>query len=235
LALTGAGAVVGALLIGLLASLVSLAWLGALVGLAIGAGAVTWLVRHADERVLATIGAVPVPDGAEPRLRNLVDGLCVSNGLPVPHLSTVDDPGINCLSVGRSPAGTTLVITRGMLDTFDRMQLEGVVARQLAQVKSGETHLGTVVMPFAGVAPSLVAKAIPQRYDLLADLEGVGLTRYPPGLTTALERARGATRVASAPRASSHLWLGDPDPAGGEPAGIAHSPIDERIATLQEL
>lgn len=225
----------GALLIGLLASLAGLAWLGALVGLTAGAGIVTWLVRQADARILAAIGAVPVPEGGEQRLRNLVDGLCVSNGLPVPHLSVVDDPGMNCLSVGRSPAGTTLVVTRGMLDTFDRIQLEGVVARQLAQVKSGETHLGTVVVPFAGLVPTLVARAIPQRYDLLADLEGVGLTRYPPGLTAALECARGSTRVASASRSSSHLWLGDPDPAGGEPAGIAHSSIDERIATLQEL
>lgn len=222
-------------MLGLLAALAGVAWLGALVGLVVGAGLVTWLVRTADARVLRALGAAPIPTGAEPRLRNLVDGLCVSNGLPVPSLSVVDDTGINCLTVGRTADTSTLVFTRGLLDTLDRIQLEGVVARQLAVVKSGEAHLGTVLTPFAGVAPALVARAIPPRYDLLADLEGVGLTRYPPGLTSALERARGSSRVASAPRTSSHLWLDDPHPDGGEPAGVAHSPIDERIATLQEL
>jgi heat shock protein HtpX len=227
--------VLGALLLGLLAALAGVAWLGALVGAAGGALIVTWLVRQADARILAALDAVPIPSGAESRLRNLVDGLCVSNGLPVPALSVVEDPGLNCLTVGRTPSTSTLVFTRGLLDTLDRIQLEGVVARQLAVVKTGEAHLGTVLTPFAGFAPALVARAIPQRYDLLADLEGVGLTRYPPGLTSALESARGSTRVASAPRSSSHLWLDDPHPAGGEPAGVAHSPIDERIATLQEL
>ncbi len=235
LSLTAAGAVVGALVLALVASLAGVAWLGALVGLLAGAGLVTWLVRRADTSILASIDATVVPAGDEPRLRNLVDGLCVSNGLPVPTLAVVDDATVNCLTIGRSPSSSTVVFTRGLLDTLDRIQLEGVVARHLAVIKSGEAHLGTVLAPFAAFAPSLVARAIPQRYDLLADLEGVGLTRYPPGLTSALERARGNTRVASAPRSSSHLWLDDPHPAGGEPPGVAHSPIDERIATLQEL
>jgi heat shock protein HtpX len=229
------GALACAVVLGALALLVGLAWLGALVGLALGGGLVSWVVRGADTRVLAAVGGVAVPAGDEPRLRNLVDGLCVSNGLPVPHLAVVDEPGMNCMIIGRTPSSSTLVFTRGMLESLDRVQLEGVVARQLAVVKSGEAHLGTVLAPFAALAPGLVAKAIPQRYDLLADLEGVGLTRYPQGLTSALESARGSTRVASAPRTTSHLWLDDPHPAGGEPSGIAHSSIDERIATLQEL
>lgn len=224
----------GALVLGLVGALAGVAWIGAVVGAVAGAAAVLWAVRGADARILAGVGARPLPPGAEPRLANLVDGLCVSNGLPLPTLAVIEDPAVNCLGVGRSADATTLAFTRGLLDGLDRIQLEGVVARQLAQVKSGETHLGTVVAA-VGIVPGLAARAIPPRYDLLADLEGVGLTRYPPGLTSALERARDVTHVATAPRASSHLWLADPTPTGDALAGTVRSPIDERIATLQEL
>lgn len=181
------------------------------------------------------VKATPIPAGQEPRLRNLVDGLCTTSGLPVPELSVVEVASINGLVVGLAPEDTTLVVTRGMLDRLDRIELEGVVARQLASIRRGESALATTLVAVAGVAPGLVARVLPDRYDLRADLDAVGLTRYPPGLTRALEKAREGSAVPHAPRWSSHLWFDDPSPAGGEPPAIAHSPIEERIATLQEL
>ena len=232
---TLAGALVGALVLGAVAALAGIAWLGVLLGAALAAVAVTWVVRTTPSRVLGAVGARPNPAGEQPRLRNLVDGLCVSNGLPVPQLSAVSSPGLNCMAVGRTPDHTTLVVTDAMLEQLDRIELEGVVARQLAQVKHGQVHLATVLVPLAAVAPGLVARALPDRYDLRADLEAVVLTRYPPGLAAALDKARVAGGDAPATRSTSHLWFADPSPSGGESPVIAHSPIDERIETLQEL
>lgn len=212
-----------------------IAWVGVLLGAAIGAGVAWWQLRSTTARVLAGVGAVPIATGAEPRLRNLVDGLCTSNGVPVPALSVIDDAGINCLAVGASPHHTTVVVTRGMLDGLDRMQLEGVVAWLLGQVKRGETRLATVVTPLAAVAPGLAARALPERYDVIADLDAVGLTRYPPGLLAALEVTRSRSAVARAPHSTNHLWFDDPTGGTAEIGATFHSPIDERIATLQEL
>lgn len=223
------------MVLGVLLALAGVAWLGLLAGLVAGAALVAWWLRGTERRVLDGIGALDLDARAEPRLHNLVDGLCATSGLPVPHLAVVDDPGVNCLAVGRTPDATTLVFTQGLLRALDRIELEGVVARQLGQVRRGEVHLATVVVPFAGAAPGLVARVLPDRYDVRADLDAVGLTRYPPGLTRALEKVRNRSGVARAPRSSSHLWLDDPSPTGGEPPALAHSPIDERIATLQEL
>lgn len=223
------------MVLGALGALLGAWWLGVLVGLVAGAAATTWWLRGVPDRVLAAVGATPLAADAEPRLRNLVDGLCTTSGLPLPVLAVVPDATSNSMAVGRSPEHTTLVFTRGMLDQLDRIELEGVVARQLAQVRRGEIHVATAAVPLATVAPGLVARVLPDRYDVRADIDAVGLTRYPPGLTRALEKTRTGSAVAHAPRASSHLWFDDPSPDGGEPAGIAHAPIDERIATLQEL
>lgn len=222
-------------MLGVLAALLGLWWLGVLVGLVLGAVAVAAWLRGTTDRVLAAVGATPLAPGAEPRLRNLVDGLCTTSGLPEPTLAVVPDTTSNSMAVGRTPEHTTLVFTRGMLDRLDRIELEGVVARQLAQVRRGEVRVATAAVPLATLAPGIVARVLPDRYDVRADIDAVGLTRYPPGLTRALEKTRSGSAVARAPRASSHLWFDDPSPAGGEPPGIAHAPLDERIATLQEL
>lgn len=210
-------------------------WIGAVIGAVAGAGAAVWWSAGAADRLLGAIDAVPVPAGAEPRLRNLVDGLCATSGLPVPRLSIVDVAAVNCLVVGPSRDDVTLVVTRGLLDQLDRIELEGVVARQLAQVRQGAVQVGTTLLPVAGLAPGWVANVLPDRYDVRADIDAVALTRYPPGLTRALEKTAAGSAVPHAPRSSAHLWFDDPSPAGGAPPALAHSPIEERIATLQEL
>jgi len=115
--------------------------------------------------------------------------------------------------------------------------------------------LAVVGMLLLVVAP-LVARAmqfaVSRRREFLADVTGVSLTRYPPGLISALEKLRADTTVVhSASRATAHLWIESPlDHEGTEPGRPAvggsrmasinrlfstHPPIDERIAALREL
>jgi Zn-dependent protease with chaperone function len=63
-----------------------------------------------------------------------------------------------------------------------------------------------------------------------ADLDGVQITRYPPALASALEKAEAAGGVPDRPPAR-HLWL--IGPAGA--ADFEHPPLIERIDTLREL
>lgn len=232
-------ALVGAL-VGALAGLVfGLAvWLGFL-GLVIAGAGMAYALNQAKSRVVGAIGARPIPGGEQPRLRNLIDGLCASNGLALPALWVIPTSSTNCLTVGRSDKDTTLVVTQGLLDQLSRMELEAVIARHLAQVKSGETSLGTVAVPVAqvaqwvGLGPFVLGRIMPERFDVLADIEAVGLTRYPPALASALETIQRDSHVPGAPRITAHLWLNNPGDDSSSPA--TRSSIDERIAILQEL
>lgn len=101
--------------------------------------------------------------------------------------------------------------------------------------------------PFLLVAPlsaRLLRYAIVTDREPSADLTGVGLTRYPPGLIAALEKLRDDPGVArGVTAATAHLWSGDP---GATPGPIGpleryrdvldlHPPIVERIERLREL
>ncbi len=97
------------------------------------------------------------------------------------------------------------------------------------------------------VAP-LVARAmqasISRRRETLADVSACQLTRYPPGLISALEKLQEDTTVThSASTATAHLWIEQPLSGVGDGGKLrsthklfdTHPPLEERIALLREL
>ncbi len=86
--------------------------------------------------------------------------------------------------------------------------------------------------------------AVSRKRETLADVSGVEITRYPPGLISALEKLRDDTTVVgSASHATAHLWIEQPmaqTPEEGRLSRInrmfdTHPPLEERIALLREL
>jgi heat shock protein HtpX len=104
--------------------------------------------------------------------------------------------------------------------------------------------VGFALLILAPVAAKLMQFAISRRREALADVSGVALTRYPPGLIAALEKLKeDQTVVHSGSRATAHLWIESPvarDPSEGRLAWLGrlfdtHPPLDERIQALREL
>ena len=194
---------------------------------------------YADRVVLGLTHARPASPDDEPRYHNLVEGLCVSAGLPKPDLYVIDDAAANSFATGRNPGHAAIVVTTGLLQKLDRLELEGVLAHELAHIRSNDilvTSLGTALvalplMPAGGLAGRLLASLVGRGRERDADLSGVRLTRYPPGLAAALEKVRrdGADAV-SVSRATAHLWIASPldveDGAGR---------LEARIAALRDM
>ena len=104
--------------------------------------------------------------------------------------------------------------------------------------------LGFALLLLAPVAARLMQFAVSRRREALADVTGVSLTRYPPGLLSALEKLRDdKTVVHSGSRATAHLWIESPvarQESEGRLAWLGrlfdtHPPLEERIAALREL
>lgn len=104
--------------------------------------------------------------------------------------------------------------------------------------------LGFVLLIFAPLIAQLMQFAVSRNREELADVSGVGLTRYPPGLISALEKLRDdETVVASSSRATAHLWIEQPTARTEEEGKLSkfnrmfdtHPPLEERIERLREL
>jgi heat shock protein HtpX len=214
--------------------------------LAVGAALAVLALRRADSWVLRSVGAAPADAEVHKRLHNLVEGLCLANGLSKPSVYVVDDPAPNSLAVGRSPRLASLVVTSGLLEKMNRVELEGVVAHELAHIRNHDTLASTTAALVLGVPAGFAAPIfgpllrafVGTGRESLADISGCQMTRYPPGLLSALEKiADESVATKSATRATAHLWLADTAPSEGSATARfdAHPAIEERIALIREL
>jgi heat shock protein HtpX len=199
-------------------------------GLGAGLGLAVLVVGFApglgERTALRQAGAEPADPERWPRYHNLVEGLCHAAGLPVPRLYVVDSDAANAFAVGRDPERAALVVTRGLLTGLNRVELEGVLAHELNHVWSWGARLATIGVAL-GRLPGLLRLAAPTRREFDADEAGARLTRYPPGLVSALRKLEGGAPPPGEP-VLRHLWIVAPDDRT-RPA------VAERIAALQEL
>ncbi len=118
---------------------------------------------------------------------------------------------------------------------------------------SGSLGLILVVLAFALLilapfAAQLMQFAMSRRREFLADASGVQLTRYPPGLISALKKLRSDQAVVHyASRATAQMWIESPlerdlEVEDGKKKGTwlnrkfdTHPPLDERIAALEAM
>lgn len=203
---------------------------------------------RADAVALAVNHARPADPAVFPRLHNVVEGLCAAAGLPKPRLYTIDDAALNAFATGRDPKHASVAVTTGLLERLDRVELEGVLAHELSHIKSYDTLVSTLAVTLVGVValPQLVGPlmglVVRSEREALADVAGVALTRYPPGLVSALEKLRAdSTAVRSGARATAHLWIESPVARSGSASQArldrldTHPPLEERIEALREL
>ena len=106
--------------------------------------------------------------------------------------------------------------------------------------------LALALLILAPFAAQLMQFAMSRRRELLADASGVQLTRYPPGLISALEKLQDDQAVVHhATRATAQMWIEQPLDRDQEKKGTkgswlnrafdTHPPLDERIAALKAM
>jgi heat shock protein HtpX len=103
--------------------------------------------------------------------------------------------------------------------------------------------VGIVLLILAPIFAQIIRFSVSRQREYLADAQGALLTRYPPGLASALRKIGAASGIPmhSANNATAHLWLNQPSRVEGEGMGslerlfTTHPPIKERIRRLEEM
>ena len=76
----------------------------------------------------------------------LLTELCIRTGDIVPRIYELRDKGLNAFSVGATFENSAIVLSEGLLKKLDRVQLEAVLAHELAHIRNGDTRLMTVLV-----------------------------------------------------------------------------------------
>ena len=84
--------------------------------------------------------------------------------------------------------------------------------------------IGFALLIFAPIIAKAMQAAVSRRRETLADVSACQLTRYPPGLISALEKLRDDTTVThSASTATAHLWIEQPMAGVGDKGKLGGS------------
>jgi heat shock protein HtpX len=72
-------------------------------------------------------------------LVNVVEETAIAAGVPPPKAYVIPSGGMNAFAAGRRPEEACIAVTTGLLERLNREELQGVVAHELAHVKSRDT------------------------------------------------------------------------------------------------
>ncbi len=214
----------------------------------LGVALVAAAARLGDpHRLAGAVGGRPAASPDDARLLNLVDGLCVASGLAMPEVRVLEDEAANAVVLGSSHEHAVLVVTSGLVAALDRIELEGVLAHELAHLRRGDTAVAAdatramaLLARIWSQTPLVVMRLAGATREAGADLAAVRVTRYPPGLGAALDKlATRPTRPAAldpvTARLTAPLWCA-PLAEGQPPTPVRGAlAVAERAAMLHEL
>lgn len=103
------------------------------------------------QNVLASMaGAKPVTREQEPYLYHTLEGLSIAAGIPTPKAYIIETDVPNAFAAGRRPDKATVAVTRGLLNRLNRLELEGVLAHEIAHIRNYDILIATTAVVLAG-------------------------------------------------------------------------------------
>jgi heat shock protein HtpX len=88
-----------------------------------------------------------------PQLFNVVEEMSIAAGVPMPTVRVMETDALNAFATGTSTSNASIAVTRGLLNTLNRDELQGVVAHEMSHIANLDTRYMTIV----GVTVGLIA------------------------------------------------------------------------------
>ncbi len=101
--------------------------------------------------VLSISGAHEVTKEEEWEYVRRVENLCIGAGLPMPKTWVLEDSAPNAFATGRDPQHAHVVVTRGLLDKLEPIELEGVLAHELSHIGNYDIRVMTLATVLVGL------------------------------------------------------------------------------------
>lgn len=85
------------------------------------------------------------------RVYNLTENLCMSVGMKMPMLRIIESDGLNAFASGINEKTYTVTLTRGIINSLNDQELEGVIAHELMHIRNKDVRLLIVSIIFVGI------------------------------------------------------------------------------------
>jgi len=98
---------------------------------------------------------------AERRLLNVIDEMSIAAGIPAPVAFVLtEETSLNAFAAGLSTQNSVIAVTRGLLETMNRDELQGVIAHEISHIVNGDSYFNLKLL---GILSGLYALTIAGR------------------------------------------------------------------------
>jgi len=119
---------------------------------------IAWTSHSAIIR-MAT-GAKPLDRNENKRVYNLVENLCIQQGMKTPAIYIIDDDSLNAFASGINERTYSVTLSKGIIEKLNDEELEGVIAHELTHIRNHDTRLLIISIIFVGIFAFLAQMAL---------------------------------------------------------------------------
>ena len=93
----------------------------------------------------------PITRKDEPELYNLLENLCISRGISIPKLEIIETHARNAFASGVNEKTYSITITRGLMNSLAKDELESVLGHELTHILNRDVRLLIITIIFTGL------------------------------------------------------------------------------------
>ncbi len=136
-------------------------WLGGTIPLALIVAGVWFAISYFGSQAMidTMTRARKVERKSEPDIYNLLENLAISRGLRTPTLRIIESDSLNAFATGLHEGQYSITVTRGLMTTLTRSELEAVLAHELTHVINKDVRTMVIASIFAGII-SVIAELV---------------------------------------------------------------------------
>lgn len=109
-------------------------------------------------------GSRPLERKENKRIYNLVENLCMTQGVKMPKVNIIEDYSLNAFASGINDKTYTVTLSRGIIEKLNDEELEGVIAHELTHIRNRDVRLLIVSIVFVGIFSMIAQVAMRTAY-----------------------------------------------------------------------
>lgn len=111
--------------------------------------AVAWMMQ--SSLISLATGSKPLERRENKRVYNLLENLCIANGMKTPKLFIIEDDSLNAFASGLGDSSYSVTLSRGIIEKLDDEELEGVIAHELSHIRNRDVRVLIISIIFVGI------------------------------------------------------------------------------------
>lgn len=104
-------------------------------------------------------GSKPLERMENKRVYNLVENICISQGMQMPKVYIIHDDSLNAFASGIDNRSYAVSLSKGIIEKLDDDELEGVIAHEITHIKNRDVRVLIVSIIFVGIFAFLAEMA----------------------------------------------------------------------------